>query len=324
MKRFANPENIELPVAVFLASDTYNGNRDGYSATALIRPVRQTILASRVTGDTQTLLNLTDTLKSRIGTAIHAGLENAWLNASAPALEALGLPAAIRSRIVVNPDPDNLAPDALPIYLEQRTFKEVMGINIHGQFDIVFQGEVQDLKTTSTYQFLKQNKVNNFTLQGSIYRWLNPKIITKDTLAIHYILTDWSSNRTKDAAYPKSPVITMRYPLMSPERTRIWVTQRLETLMALKDAHDADIPECTDEELWRSEPVYKYFRNPASKARSTANFETLAEAQARLAKDGHVGVIEEKKGEIRACKWCPAAGICQQRARLVAAGEIPE
>lgn len=324
MKRFANPENIELPVALFLASDKYNGNLPGYSATGLIKPIRQTILTSRITATTNTPINLVDGLRSRVGSAIHAALEDAWLDSPEQALEALGLPAGIRSRILVNPAPQDVKPDSLPIYLEQRTSKDVDGVTVHGQYDIVFQGEVQDLKTTSVFQFSKQNKVEAFTLQGSIYRWLNPELITKDTLAIHYLLLDWSASRTRDPAYPKSPVITMRYPLMSPERTLIWIRQRLAALAAMKTAHDSELPECTDEELWRSEPVFKYYKNPTSKSRSTANFDTLAEAQARLAKDGHIGVIEEKKGEVRACRWCPAAGICQQRARLVAAGKLPE
>lgn len=324
MKRYANPQNIELPMAVFLAADNYNRNLPGYSATGLIRPVRQTILGSRITESGQVPIDLISMLKSRIGTAIHQGLENAWKGSADMAMDALGLPAGIRSRVKVNPDPQDVTSDTLPIYLEQRTSKELDGVTIHGQYDIVFQGEVQDLKTTSVFQFSKQNKVEAFTLQGSIYRWLNPELITKDTLAIHYLLLDWSASRTRDPAYPKSPVITMRYPLMSPERTLIWIRQRLAALAAMKTAHDSELPECTDEELWRSEPVFKYYKNPTSKSRSTANFDTLAEAQARLAKDGHIGVIEEKKGEVRACRWCPAAGICQQRARLVAAGELPE
>ena len=47
-----------------------------------------------------------------------------------------------------------------------------------------------------TYQ--NQSKDREYRLQGSMYRWLNPKIITKDVFNINYIFTDFNAGLELD------------------------------------------------------------------------------------------------------------------------------
>ncbi len=82
------------------------------------------------------------------------------------------------------------------------------------------------------------------------------------------------------------------------------------------------MPPCSDDDLWRKDPVFKYYKNPNSTARSTKNFDTFAEAHARLAEDGFVGKVVEVKGEVVACKYCNAFAVCKQKDTYIADGSL--
>lgn len=79
---------------------------------------------------------------------------------------------------------------------------------------------------------------------------------------------------------------------------------------------------CDDDELWRSEPVFKYYKNPAKTLRSTKNFELKQEAMLRFVEDGSVGVIREVPGQVTACKYCPAFAACSQKDALIKSGDL--
>ena len=102
--RYANVGEVPLALAVFLASDFYDFSDDAteVSATALLKPIRQIILPSRVPAG-EGLVNLSDMMASRMGTAIHSGIEKAWTENHVNAMQALGLPKRVIDRIKINP-----------------------------------------------------------------------------------------------------------------------------------------------------------------------------------------------------------------------------
>src|SRR5574343_669124 len=128
-----------------------------------------------------------------MGSAIHAAIEKAWLTPK-NALKALGVPNKIADNVMINPSKPmlELNPNAIPVYMEQRSYKQVGKYKVSGKFDFVAEGKVQDFKSTSVYTYLNQSNKDKYILQGSIYRWLNQDIITEDVMMIHYIVTDWS------------------------------------------------------------------------------------------------------------------------------------
>jgi hypothetical protein len=79
---------------------------------------------------------------------------------------------------------------------------------------------------------------------------------------------------------------------------------------------------CNDAELWRAEPVFKYYKNPEKTQRSTKNFETMQEARIRFIEDGSIGLIKEVPGQVTACKYCPAFPLCTQKDDLIASGDL--
>lgn len=332
--KYANVGEVPLALAVFLASDWYDHSDDPteISATTLLKPLRQIVLPSRVPPG-EGLVNLADMMKSRMGTAIHDAIEKSWTSNYETAMKALGYPNRVIDRIAVNPEPHEVTEDVIPVYLEQRLKRKVRvpgsqrEWTVTGKFDFIGEGRVQDFKSTSVFTYMKQTNADKYSQQGSIYRWLDPKKITQDEMDIHYIFTDHKAGLVKtDPKYPPKPFHRQVYPLLSLKETETFITRKLALIEAYWDAPEDEIPECDDEELWRSEPVFKYYKDPANAntpgKRSTKNFDTRQDAVIFMSEKGGVGAIKEVPGQVTACKYCPAFAACSQKDRLIASGDL--
>jgi len=321
MRKYLNGTNVPLSVAVFLATDKYDYDPDTVSATALIKPVRQLVLAGRVP-QSESLVDIAGLFKSRMGTALHDSIEGAWLNNYKQAMQDLGYPNGLIKKIRVNPNPDELAKGDIPVYLEIRSYKDIQGKRVSGKFDFVAEGRVEDFKSTSVFMFTKGTKDEDYKLQGSIYRWLNPKIITSDEIAINFLLTDFMPGRAaNDPSYPNSPTPQKRIPLLSVDETEAFVSHKLAQVAKYQDAPEEEIPHCSDKDLWRSDTVWKYYAKEDSK-RATKDFKTdRAGAYAHLASKGK-GIVREIPGEVMACKYCAGFPVCTQKDALIADGSL--
>ena len=316
--------NIPLPLAVFLATDDYDYDPTAISATALMRPIRQLVLTKRVNPEDNPI-DIAGLVSSRMGSAIHAAIEKAWLNPK-QALKALGMPTKLADNVMINPSKPmlELNPNAIPVYMEQRAYKQVGKYKVSGKFDFVAEGRVQDFKSTSVWGYLNQTNVVKYSLQGSLYRWLNPDIIHKDDMVVNYIFTDWSAADAKQKPeYPQARVLTQRIPLISVEETQAYVEAKLKQIEKYQDAKESEIPYCTDEDLWRKETVWKYYKHKdKTDGRSTKNFDNSADAYARLADDGYSGIVVEVKGQVVACRYCNAFSVCTQKDNYLLSGDL--
>ena len=317
LMNYTNTSNIPLPLAVFLATDHYDYVPNVISATSLLKPARQLILADRLSSE-DNLVELSDMVSSRMGTAIHTAIEQAWLNPT-KALKSLGYSDDIIQRIKVNPE--TVEENDIPVYMEKRSFKKVGNHTISGKFDFVAEGKVHDFKSTSVYGYLNQSNANKYILQGSLYRWLNPDIITKDEMLIHYIFTDWSKAESlRNSNYPKARVHSQKYNLLGLDEIEQFVKDKLELYDSMKHQQEKDIPYCTDEELWRKPTVWKYYKSVYA-TRATKNFDNPSEAYALQQTKG-VGEVREVKGTVSACKYCPAFLLCSQKDELINSGDL--
>ena len=316
---YTNNHNIPLPLAVFLATDHYDYVPNVISATTLLKPVKQIILSKRIAKE-DTLIDVADLVSSRMGTAIHTAIEQAWLNPN-KALAALGFSDKVIERIKVNPEhPD---PKDINVYMEKRSNKTIAGVTVSGKFDFVAEGRVQDFKSTSVYTYMNQTNTDKYRLQGSIYRWLNPDIITRDTMTIHFIFTDWQKVESlKNELYPANRVHNQVIDLLSIDATDNWLRNKITQIKQYEHADEGDMPACTDEDLWRKPTVYKYYKDPNKTERSTKNFASMSEAAAYMSDRGNVGMIKEVKGQVIACRYCPAFVICKQKDALIASGDL--
>lgn len=329
---YSNQAGVPLSMAVFLATDTYDGKEPNtLSATTLLKPIRQVVLAARVPEE-HAIVDVLSLVKSRMGTAIHDSIEKAWTEHYQASMKSLGYPQRVIDKVVVNPPADTDLTDLIPVYLEIRSYKDVQGLRVSGKFDFVADGRLEDFKSTSVNTWIKGNKSEDYVLQGSIYRWLNPEIVTQDVMAIQFVFTDWSIGRSKaDPNYPPRQTMQKTFQLMSLKETDVYVNRRIQTLNFYWDAPEEDLPECTDKELWRSDPEWKYYKNPNKTSRSTKNYKVAdygshvaakSAAYQRLSDDGNVGMVKEVPGQVMACRYCPAYPVCTQKDRMIASGEL--
>ena len=325
--KYTNKHDISLALAVFLIYDDYDHDDrpNSVSATGLIRPLRQLVL-SQQNKQLMKSVDISDLVASRMGQAIHTGCEEAWTdhNNIAKALKVLGASDDAVERIVVNPAPGTLKEGQIPVYVEQRAEKQILSFYVTGKYDLVLDGTLNDYKSTSVWTYIYDSNSLNYTIQGSIYKWLNPDKITSDYININYIFTDWSAAKARQDPKQNPPlkVLTKRYELWSNEETENWIKNKLEAYEALADAPQEMLPECTDEELWASKTVHKYYKNPKAMTRATKNFDVLDEALIRKASDGDVGIIKTVPGEVKACRYCPVVGICNQAEAMLKDGRL--
>lgn len=318
---YTNRANLPLSLAVWLTHDTYDHDdrANHISATSLIKPIRQLVLGMRVPADQQ-MPDITDMIASRLGTAIHDAIESAWVTNYTDNLKALGYPQKVIDRVVVNPTDEQLTDGAIPVYLEQRSEREIDGFIISGKFDFIAEGRVEDFKSTSVYTYLNKTNDDKYILQGSIYRWLNPEKITDNEMSINFIFTDWASSRARvEAKYPDTRVMQYKLPLKSLAETESYIRQRVADIKRYLNAPETSIPECNDEELWRKPTVWKWFSKPTNK-RASKNFEDYIEAVTHANMNG--GELRESPGEISACKYCDAFTVCTQKDKYIASGEL--
>lgn len=320
--RLTNIHGISLPLAVWLLHDEYDYIDDPnyISATSLLKSTRQLVLSRRVNQEDREI-DISAFLASRMGTAVHDSQEKAWRVSGKQAMKKLGYPASVYENIAINPTEEQIAanPSIIPVWIEQRSFKEmtVNGVTfkIGGKFDMVLQGRLFDTKTTSVYAYILGKKDADYAWQGGIYRWLNPELVTSEHIFIQFVFTDWQKARARgDENYPQTKAIEYPVELPSLEDTEAFIRSKLTEVMKYKDAPDEEIPQCTDKELWRGETVYKYYADPAkTQGRSTRNFDDKSEAHAFMASKGGKGVVVAVVGDVKACEFCPAFSICKQK-----------
>lgn len=316
-----NSTNIPVSLAVWLAYDQYDYNNDPnyISVTSLLNPVKEIILSRALTIEDEA--DIDNMIASSMGTAMHNDIEHSWKHGAKDALKNLGYPAKIYNSIRINPG--TVRKGDIPVYMEIRTIKQIGKWKVGGKFDFVIEGKLTDFKSTSVWTWIFGSNDKKYIQQGSMYRWLNPELITQDDMEIGYIFTDWSkSSAAREKNYPSSKIMGKKLSLMSLQETQTFMENKLHIIEQNEHLDQASLPICTSNELWEKPAVFKYYKNPAKKNRSTKNFDSLADAQSRKAFDGNVGEVVEVKGEKVYCKYCSALGACQQAEGYILEGSL--
>lgn len=327
-KRYANHSSVPLSLAVFLATDSYDYNDDPntISVTTLLKPTRQIVLARRLPPD-DSPIDLVAQVSNRMGAAIHDGIERAWKTNYHRAMLALGIPKHVIALVRINPTDAELVedPDIIPVYMEQRLQKKIGKWLVTGKFDFVGEGRVQDYKTASVWSYANQVNAWKQIMQGSLYRWLDPKKITQDQMDIIHLFMDWRRSQVgQDPNYPPRQFHTQTFDLMPFIETERWVRDKLADIDRCIDLPEHELAECDEEDLWRSKAQYKYYKNGVAGAKkSTKNFDTLTDANNFMYNEqGGKGEIKTVPGQVKACNFCAAYPICGQKDRLIASGHL--
>lgn len=317
-----NNYKVSLPLAVWCANDTYDffpKDRE-ISATSLLRPIKQIVFNKQ--GAKRTSIDLMDLFAARRGTALHAAIESAWEKNYKANLQLLGYDEKFIDKIIVNPREEDIPPkDSILVFTEKRFYKAITlsngaTWNISGQADLIFNGELHDYKSTSTYTYVHQSKVEDYILQGSIYKFLSENTlgeITSDVININYIFTDWLKYKAKlSKEYPQCPCITKQYSLLSREETLKFLKEKLELLenYLYSDPCDANELVCPNSELWLPEPEYKYY-SKVDAVKASKKFTNKDEAYAYLNSKGK-GIIKVVNAPPKRCLYCDSFEHCIQ------------
>lgn len=324
MSRYLDAQDVPIGLAAFLAYDDYDhiNEPNHISATSLIKPIRQLVLNKRLSPE-QRVDSLFKRVKSRMGQAMHVAIEDVWLNHRTEALTALGVPEHKQKLVVVNPIEGENLEGKIVVYMEKRSFKEVGPYVVSGKFDFIFDGQLQDFKFTSTFTYKNQTKAEDYIAQGSLYRWLNPELVTKAHMAINYTFWDWMAGKANMPDYPPKPMLQQIFPLDSVETTQRFVENKVREIARYTQEDDKNIPLCSDKDLWRTDVTYKYYADPTkTDGRSTRNFDDYNEAVTFQLSKGGKGVILKHKPEPKACAYCMANSICGQYKGFVEQGII--
>lgn len=328
MPNYSNRADLPISIAVFLATDNYVPNEDILSATQLIKPLRKLILEHRLRtnppkGIIPVAVDIMTMMKSRKGTAVHEGIENAWNDKARrdKGLLALGYPEKSLDRFVVNVEPEDLYDDDIPIYTERFVERELDGYWFGGTADFICQGRLEDFKNTSTYSYGDKGKLRSYQLQGSIYRWAEPKIITEDVMSIIEMYDDWTAAKSYQKGYPSHQIMKLDVPLLTPRATETFIRNKMKLIQEQIDLPEDEIDHCTDEELWRKADSYKYFTK-STNVKASSVHSTFEEARLAQINNAGKGEVRKVKGKAIACNFCEARVICSQYKSLVANQEI--
>ena len=317
MTQFTNLYGIDLSMAVWLVHDDYDfipGDKS-ISATGLLKPIRQTILSSRIAQSGKIEVeDLSARISRRLGHAVHDSIEAAWVKGYKRNLALLNTPQHVIDRVKINPPSGTVVEGDLPIYLEQRGTRKIGDWVISGKMDMAIDGRLKDIKSTSVFTYVKGRKDEDYRLQGSIYKWLNQDKITESEMDIQFVFTDWQKAMINTVAgYPPTRVVSYTVPLYSDEETSLWIEDKINDLQKYMNAPEEALPRCTDEELWRSEPSWKYYSDPnKTDGRATKNFTDPAEANLHKAEKGK-GTVIMFPGKVKACAYSRAFDICRQK-----------
>jgi len=224
------------------------------SATTLLKPIKEIVLAQQ-NPDLLPTMDVTDFTAAKLGSSFHAVLEKVWTEEPHFVTTVIKdyFPEYADRELLVNPTKKQIkkSDNPLVVYIEQRGFISINGWDIFMKFDVVFDGQVQDAKTTSAWKYAKGD-ILDYQLQMGMGKIIHPKIIKDiDHFKIHYIFKDWSAKYENTPNYPSASAISATYPHLPNQEVIDWIEDRLNLLEdTLYSGYDAqDIP-CSDHDRW--------------------------------------------------------------------------
>ena len=337
--RYTNEKGYDLSIAVWLADDEYDHSPvEGpyISVTGLLKPDRMIVLDQRakaMTAESDTIeeIDIDRYVASRLGSAIHSGIEHSWmrtlpgglkLKAFMVALTRLGFSEEEVTLVMVNPSKEDLEsnPNIIPVYMELRAYKKISGYTIGGKFDFIGNGTLEDFKSMGVYGYMKGDKDEEQLMQGSLYRWLNPNLVTEDVMKIQQIFTDWSkleALKGVNRGYPQLRILAKELTLKPIKEIESWVRNKIDVIKSYANTPEAELPRCSPKDLWQTDPIYSYWSKPTNK-RATKNFDKSEDAFTML-KDKGSGEVREKPGVVKRCGYCAAYDLCTQKDEYITA-----
>ena len=198
------------------------------------------------------------------------------------------------------------------------------GWAIRGRCDYVKQmRKVSDYKFTSTWSYIfEKGGKEDWITQQNVYAHMLREIYDADIeeLEIVCIFRDWSATKfEREADYPDQ-VESIKLPLWTPEEAETYLMERL----ALHQAAEETLPQCTDSERWAKTDKWAVKMPRKKKALRVLDSEEKAKewADFSLSEDDRMRVkFEYRPGEsIRCGRYCSVIAFCSQGQNILQGG----
>lgn len=296
--KYTNKHNLPDLFRLWLEVDDYDYHPGVWSITRLMKPTRMVVLEKRHEDELE--CDISDLIAARYGTIIHDSVEK------------LDLPNTIQ---------------------EKRFFGEIDGQKISGKPDLleiandVFN--LADLKSTSVWGIVFNDKEEDYIHQLSGYRWLVmngkceedlgdvPTLVSREG-TIYFWFTDWSRKQALAGGnYPPLRIAMNKYKLMSTEDTEAYLRGRLQAILHYLNNPSESLPRCTVKELWQKPWVMKKGRKTPVK-----KFQKEEEALQFLEQMDEDHYFEWSP--VQRCNYCSARKWCEQFKEMDAKGIIAE
>lgn len=278
----SNQLNLPQPF-VDAVSTEYRYTDKRYSATSLLKGVRETILQRRHQDEVEQ--DVADMVWMIFGTAVHSVLENA---------------KETETQLKEN-----------KIELEMPN-----GYTLSGIFDLYDDstGTVTDYKTASVWKVI-YDEWDDYRKQLLIYAYMLREMgFDAHTGEIVALLKDHSKTKAKtDFTYPQHPVFVKRFEFGENDFDEIasWLDGRFREIERCEALPDDGLPVCTAEERWETPAKYAVYKN--QNKRATRLLDTEEDAQAFIdrqdPKDKYR--IEYRPGVSKKCaEYCSVCDFC--------------
>ena len=204
---------------------------------------------------------------------------------------------------------EGAAPNQL---VEEYLTMEIQGKTLSGTPDLLEGKKLSDWKTTSVFTLIYKSRMESWAAQVNVYRLLFLKHGFTDINELEVVAMFRDHQRSKaryKSDYPQHGAEVIPMPLWPIERVEKYINDRVALLELHKNTPDNKLPECTAEETWRSETVYKCMKE--GNVKSKKNFSNKEDAQKYC--DEKKLTLLEVKGENRKCSdYCYACQFCSQ------------
>lgn len=269
---------LGLPTQLVKAVEGFNAEyqksktgKENYSVTQLINPGYQIDLQKKHRDDIEE--DISDSIWMLLGNSIHSILERAGDDKS---------------------------------FVEERLSVNVDDTIISGAMDYFTKNLLQDYKVTSVYSIIYKSRIEDWTQQLNIYRYLIHKNLNYniEKMQVVAILRDWSKSKAMQGGdYPKNNIAVIDLNIWDYEKTEQFMRDRIENMRQKTP--------CTKDERWEKPTKYAVMKEGRKSAVKLFENEDLAKDFLNSNKDKEKMHIDTRLGECTRCKdycsvnkWC--------------------
>lgn len=138
---------------------------------------------------------------------------------------------------------------------EKRFFATMEGWTVSGAVDLIEGTTLIDYKVTSVWTYIYKSRIEEWSAQGNVNRWLAAQngITNLDKMENILILRDWAKRDAgKKADYPQVQIVTQPLEVWPMEKAEAYVRERVLLHQKARASKDEDMPPCSVEDRWEN------------------------------------------------------------------------